>query len=137
MDRIVLDRVDDHPDVVGRCIVFSFQDRPHDLLQPVAAGQRLRTERIEHEIRRVSGAGLDRAWGVANVGTRPTVDDSIEANLEVHLLDREIQLYGAHIEVAFRHKLREEQKFDSLESLQQHIEADIENTRAWFAARAQ
>ena len=43
----------------------------------------------------VSGAGLEAAKGVANVGVRPTVDDSIKANLEVHLLDREIGLHGS------------------------------------------
>ena len=80
----------------------------------------------------VSGGGLERAWGVANVGVRPTVDDSIKANLEVHLLDREIELYGQHIEVIFRHKLRDEQKFDSVDELKENIERDIENTRAWF-----
>ncbi|MEM1113482.1 MAG: bifunctional riboflavin kinase/FAD synthetase [Pseudomonadota bacterium] len=83
----------------------------------------------------VYGAGLDGVAGVANVGTRPTVDDSIEANLEVHLLDREIQLYGAHIEVVFRRKLRDEKKFDSLDELKDNIRADIDTTRAWFAAR--
>ena len=80
----------------------------------------------------VSGAGLDRATGVANVGIRPTVDDSIKANLEVHLLDREIGLYGQHIDVIFRHKLREEKKFGSLDELKQNIARDIENTRDWF-----
>ncbi len=80
----------------------------------------------------VSGGGLEGACGVANVGVRPTVDDSIRANLEVHLLDREIELYGQHIEVTFRHKLREEQKFASLEELQMNIARDIEQTRAWF-----
>jgi riboflavin kinase/FMN adenylyltransferase len=81
----------------------------------------------------VSGGGLERAWGVANVGVRPTVDDSIKANLEVHLLDREIELYGQHIEVIFRHKLRDEQKFDSVDELKENIARDIENTRAWFS----
>lgn len=80
----------------------------------------------------VSGGGLKGACGVANVGVRPTVDDSIRANLEVHLLDREIELYGQHIEVTFRHKLREEQKFASLEELQTNIARDIDQTRAWF-----
>ena len=80
----------------------------------------------------VSGGGLEGACGVANVGVRPTVDDSIRANLEVHLLDREIELYGQHIEVTFRHKLREEQKFASLEELQTNIARDIDQTRAWF-----
>jgi riboflavin kinase / FMN adenylyltransferase len=81
----------------------------------------------------VSGGGLERAHGVANVGVRPTVDDSIKANLEVHLLDREIDLYGRHIEVTFRHKLREEMKFGSVAELQKNIAMDIEQTRAWFS----
>ncbi len=85
----------------------------------------------------VSGPGFERVRGVANVGVRPTVDDSITANLEVHLLDREIPLYGKHIAVCFRHKLREEQKFDSLEELKANILRDIDNTRAWFAGRDQ
>lgn len=80
----------------------------------------------------VSGGGLVKAQGVANVGVRPTVDDSIKANLEVHLLDREVELYGRHIEVTFRCKLREEMKFASVEELQENIARDIENTRAWF-----
>ena len=81
----------------------------------------------------VSGAGMNAAPGVANVGTRPTVDDSIKANLEVHLLDREVDLYGRHIEVTFRHKLREEKKFGSIEALQEGIAEDIQRTRAWFS----
>lgn len=80
----------------------------------------------------VSGAGLEGARGVANVGVRPTVDDSIRANLEVHLLDREIQLYGQHIDVTFRHKLRDERKFSSVEELRENIARDVANTRTWF-----
>jgi len=107
-------------------------------------GQTLGTPTANLELRRlraplngvyavqVSGAGLEGALGVANVGVRPTVDDSIRANLEVHLLDREIGLYGQHIEVTFRHKLREEKKFGSVDELRENIARDIENTRAWF-----
>ncbi len=83
----------------------------------------------------VDGAGLQRAQGVANVGVRPTVDESIKANLEVHLLDRDIDLYGRHIEVTFRHKLRDEMKFGSVDELKENIARDIEHTRAWFAGR--
>jgi riboflavin kinase/FMN adenylyltransferase len=81
----------------------------------------------------VFGAGLDGAVGVANVGTRPTVDDSIRANLEVHVLDRDCDLYGRRIEVRFRRKLRDERKFDSVDELKANIAADIEQTRAFFA----
>lgn len=84
----------------------------------------------------VNGAGLRAAHGVANVGVRPTVDDSIKANLEVHLLDRELDLYGARIEVTFRHKLRDEQKFDSIDELRKQIACDKDNARRWFAAQA-
>jgi riboflavin kinase/FMN adenylyltransferase len=82
----------------------------------------------------VSGAGLDGAKGVANVGVRPTVNDSIKANLEVHLLDREVDLYGERITVSFHHKLRDEKKFGSVEELRRNIGIDVEKTRAWFAA---
>jgi len=81
----------------------------------------------------VSVAGLERVPGVANVGVRPTVDDSIKANLEVHLLDREMDLYGQHIDVTFRHKLRDEMKFSSIEELKENIARDIGDTRAWFS----
>lgn len=80
----------------------------------------------------VSGGGLVRVPGVANVGVRPTVDDSIKANLEVHVLDRDVNLYGRHIEVTFRHKLREEKKFGSMQELQENIARDKDQTRAWF-----
>ncbi len=80
----------------------------------------------------VSGAGLKDAPAVANVGTRPTVNDSIKANLEVHLLDWDGNIYGKSIEVTFCAKLREEQKFASVEVLQLNIDKDIERARAWF-----
>ncbi|MDH3995261.1 MAG: bifunctional riboflavin kinase/FAD synthetase [Gammaproteobacteria bacterium] len=83
----------------------------------------------------VNGGGVQAATGVANVGVRPTVEDSIKANLEVHLLDREIELYGQHIEVIFRHKLRDEQQFGSVDELTENIQRDIEQTRTWFSQR--
>jgi len=83
----------------------------------------------------VNAGELQAARGVANVGVRPTIDDSIKANLEVHLLDREIELYGQHIEVIFRHKLRGEQQFGSVEELTANIQKDIEHTRTWFSQR--
>jgi riboflavin kinase/FMN adenylyltransferase len=83
----------------------------------------------------VSGPGLERAPGIANVGTRPTVDEGIRAILEVHMLDRDADLYGRHIDVTFLHKIREEKKFDSLDDLKEAITRDVDNTRAWFAGR--
>ena len=84
---------------------------------------------------RVNGGGLFEAAGVANVGTRPTVNDGTRANLEVHLLEGEPQLYGKRIDVQFLHRLRPEQKFDSLDALREAIHGDFAAARDWFAAR--
>lgn len=69
--------------------------------------------------------------GVANVGQRPTLNGK-EARLEVHLFDFSGDLYGQQIKVLLRHKLREEQKFDSFAALRAQIEHDAATARAWF-----
>ncbi|MHB9075747.1 MAG: bifunctional riboflavin kinase/FAD synthetase [Desulfobaccales bacterium] len=66
--------------------------------------------------------------GVANIGTCPTFDNS-ELSLEVHLLDFSGDLYGEPLEVQFVARLREEQRFPSLEALAAQIHADIEVAR--------
>lgn len=72
-----------------------------------------------------------KAWpGVANIGVRPTVAGDGRAHLEVHLLDFAGDLYGRRLTVEFHHKLREEQRFASLEALKSAIDADIAAARA-------
>ena len=73
--------------------------------------------------------------GVANVGTRPTVDGS-RALLEVHLFDFDRDIYGRHVQVSFMKKLRPERKFESFELLKRQIELDAEQARAFFAGTA-
>lgn len=80
---------------------------------------------------RVNGAGLTGAEGVANVGTRPTVNGS-DNRLEVHLLDFNGDLYGRFLEVEFLHFLRNEKKFDGLDALTTAIRADIHSAKAFF-----
>jgi len=64
--------------------------------------------------------------GVANIGVRPTVEGK-EPLLEVHLFDWDGDLYGQLLTVTFRCKLREEQKFASLDALKEQIQWDKEN----------
>ncbi|SDR77770.1 FMN adenylyltransferase /riboflavin kinase [Halopseudomonas xinjiangensis] len=68
--------------------------------------------------------------GVANIGTRPTVEGDGRPHLEVHLLDFAGDLYGKRMTVTFHEKIRDEQRFDSLDSLQQAIQADFATARA-------
>jgi len=70
--------------------------------------------------------------GVANVGMRPTVAGDGRAHLEVHLLDFAGDLYGRRLTVVFHQKLRDEQRFASLEALKAAIDADIASARAYW-----
>ena len=71
--------------------------------------------------------------GVANVGVRPTVD-GVEPLLEVHLFQFQGDLYGQRLSVTFRHKLRDEQKFDGLPALKAQLERDLSEARAYLAS---
>ena len=69
--------------------------------------------------------------GVANFGTRPTVDGTQE-QLEIHLFDFNGILYGKMLEVVFLHKLRAEQKFIAVTSLIAQIRCDIQDAKNYF-----
>ena len=64
--------------------------------------------------------------GVANVGVRPTVENTDAVNCETYLLDFEGDLYGEFIIVHFISKIRDIIKFNSLEELKEQIKKDIE-----------
>lgn len=78
----------------------------------------------------VQGMGMLRP-GVANLGTRPTLSGD-QVRLEVHLLDYSGDLYGKHLRVLFRHKIRNEKKFDGLDSLKTAIQQDIATAQHFF-----
>ncbi len=71
-----------------------------------------------------------------SIGYRPTVTDAGEPVLEAHLLDFEGELYGQTIEVVFRQKIRDEEKFASMEELRRQIAADVEKIRRVLADAA-
>jgi riboflavin kinase/FMN adenylyltransferase len=71
--------------------------------------------------------------GVANVGSRPTVDGKGKAILEVHLFDTDENLYGEFMRVSYCKKLRDEQRFDSITALKEQIELDAAAARDVFA----
>lgn len=70
-------------------------------------------------------------YGVANVGTRPTVDGKTSL-LEVHIFDFNQDIYGRHIRIEFVKKLRDEKRYDSFELLKQQILKDAENAKDYF-----
>ncbi|WP_303620991.1 riboflavin kinase, partial [Methylogaea oryzae] len=73
--------------------------------------------------------------GVANVGQRPTVDGGSAVLLETHLFDFHQDIYQRLVEVRFHGKLRDEQRFSSMEMLRAQIQSDALAARAFLAQR--
>jgi riboflavin kinase / FMN adenylyltransferase len=67
--------------------------------------------------------------GVANIGYRPTVTDTMESRLEVNIFDFAGDLYETEFAVSLRSFIRAEQKFPSFEALRAQIVADAATAR--------
>ncbi len=67
---------------------------------------------------------------VVNIGTRPTFREGGVETIEAHLLDYAGgDLYGRVLEVRFLGRLRDEQRFENIDSLKAQIAADIARAR--------
>jgi riboflavin kinase/FMN adenylyltransferase len=67
--------------------------------------------------------------GMMNIGTRPTVTNSKEQRIEVHLFDFKGDLYGKDIEVILIDKIRDERSFDNRDELINQLGKDEVNCR--------
>lgn len=72
--------------------------------------------------------------GVVNIGIRPTMPmDSPTPVVEVHLFDKNEDLYGKEVTLELGTFLRPEKKFATLQELQSQIGRDVEDARKEFA----
>jgi len=65
---------------------------------------------------------------ITNIGSNPTINDYLTDRIscETHVIGySSLNLYGKEIVIQFRRKIRNEQKFDSLDQLRKAIENDI------------
>ncbi|HEY2717286.1 MAG TPA: bifunctional riboflavin kinase/FAD synthetase [Solirubrobacterales bacterium] len=69
------------------------------------------------------------APAATNVGVRPTFDSELGLLIETHLIDRNEDLYGQNLRVAFVERLRGEERFDSAEALIEQMRRDVEDAR--------
>jgi riboflavin kinase/FMN adenylyltransferase len=74
---------------------------------------------------------------VMNLGQQPTVDPLAPSAVEVHLLDRMIELGGLRLLVEPVRLLRRQQRFEGLEALSAQIAADAALAREILATQAQ
>lgn len=66
--------------------------------------------------------------GVANIGVRPTFNGK-ERIVEAHLFDIQSDLYDKRITVDFIARLRDEQRFASIDALKSQISSDVRQAR--------
>ena len=73
--------------------------------------------------------------GMANIGKRPTVGGTQQL-LETHLFDFADNIYGQHLTIVFKYKIREEKKFSDVAELTRALEQDKRESQAFFAKKA-
>ena len=86
----------------------------------------------------VYAAFADGVPAAVNVGVRPTFDSGRGVLIETYLIDREEDLYGRTLRVAFVERLRGERRFAGVEELIAQMRIDVEEARrvcASFTAR--
>jgi riboflavin kinase/FMN adenylyltransferase len=94
---------------------------------------------FEHKLIPANGVYVSRVQtpfgnfdGVTNIGMRPTVGRDTEIHIETHIFDFDGMLYDETITVEIMQKLREEQKFESVEALRMAIENDCRKAKEWL-----
>ena len=66
---------------------------------------------------------------LVNIGRRPTVESNGHITIETHIPGFSGDLYGRHLRIEFQRFIREEVKFDSLDSLSTQIALDLESLK--------
>lgn len=72
---------------------------------------------------RVSVEGGEWMPAMLNIGTNPTFQRQ-QTTIEAHIIGFEGDIYGRKVRVEFGRKLRDEQRFESIEALQKQLETD-------------
>lgn len=73
-----------------------------------------------------------RLPAATSIGVRPTFDGD-DVTVEAHLIDWDGDLYGQHVAVEVRHRLRDERAFADTDELIAQMRRDIEETRTLLA----
>jgi riboflavin kinase / FMN adenylyltransferase len=77
----------------------------------------------------VYAAFADGVPAAVNVGIRPTFETGRGVLIETYLIDREDDLYGHELRVAFVERLRGEKRFANVEDLIAQMRRDVEDAR--------
>ena len=70
--------------------------------------------------------GIDKYFGMASIGVRPTFQSSNIRTVEVNIFNFNKDIYGCDLKISFLRRIRDEYKFDSAEKLIQQMHKDKE-----------
>jgi riboflavin kinase/FMN adenylyltransferase len=114
--------------------------RPYTLTGVVSHGSErgakigLPTTNLQHwPKKKQPGVGVYATWAVVrgelfmsmtNVGYRPTFENQPKPNVETHIFDFADNIYGEDLTLQFIQKIRDEQKFGSLQAFNEQIKRD-------------
>lgn len=62
--------------------------------------------------------------GMLNIGFKPTVANDTKLSIEVNIFNFSEDIYGRELEIIFIERLRQEQKFGSIDELQEQLKKD-------------
>ena len=109
---------------IGRTIAFPTAnikiEEPYKIIPP----QGVYLVSIDHENRMY--------FGMMNIGIRPTLIGDNET-IEVHIFEFNEDIYNKILKISLLEKIREEEKFESLEALKRQLEIDKETCKRTLA----
>lgn len=71
-------------------------------------------------------------FGMMNIGTNPTVDGIIQS-VEVNFFDFKEDIYNEKVQIELLHRIRDEEKFDSVETLKKQLANDKKTALSYIA----
>lgn len=132
-------------------LVTNLLGRPFSLRGPVVAGDK-RGRDLGFPTANI-GVGIDHAlpgYGIyvtrayvreamyescTSIGVRPTFDAGEKVTVETFILDFDEDIYGHDIRIDVLHRIRGEEKFESVDQLVEQMHKDIAETRDYFRVR--
>ena len=115
-----------HPYSITGCVAHGFQEGrrigfPTANIVPESAEKLVPGNGVYAT--RVSVEGGEWMPAMLNIGTNPTFQRQ-QTTIEAHIIGFEGDIYGRKVRVEFGRKLRDEQRFESVEALQKQLETD-------------
>jgi len=129
---------------------FKILNRPYSFNGKVVKGKGIGksigwpTANLEIDGRKfLPGEGVYASWttiensnkkieSVMNLGSQPTINPLLPSAVEVHLINKDIDLYGLNLSVEPVEKLRSQIKFKNIDQLSNQIKKDRDNALKIF-----